>query len=262
MCKNGGTTLCGHSSEEVLDYPEKAELEDKINSQCDGVCQQIKRNAEEKVEDIDKNADYIFGSEEEESSQTIQTFDNMANAFDILSASEDEDFGDDTSQQQQVNTVNQNFQNQLLRSNLNDEDKKDLQKDADDAAKSGKLKNFRAIISAKVLAKRARERAKQGKIQKKRIAFKAKMVQMKNGLKAIGTPGNIGKASFALAGGAKGLSKFMTARRPDGSIDEKQVIGGVLDVIHGLSTFLPAPGTVVTGNLGILKVMCVLPYIQ
>ena len=233
-----------------MDYPESWKLQDKINSQCDGVCQQVKKDSEKKVDEIEERAGEIFDFEEEASSKSANAFDNMANAFDILSESEDEDMGgSDSSQQQQVNNMNQNFQNQLLRSNIDEEDKKDLQKDADEAAKSGKVKDFRAIITAKILAKKARERAKQNKISRKRVVFKATVRKMKNGLKAVGTPGNIGKASFALAGGAKGVSKFMSARSPDGSVDEKKVIGGVLDVVYGLSTFLPPPATVVSGNL-------------
>ena len=40
----------------------------------------------------------------------------------------------------------------------------------------------------------------------------------------------------------------MSAKKSDGSLDEKKVVGGVLDVIDTIATFIPPPAGIITGK--------------
>ena len=237
---------CKHSAQEVLDFSKRSELEAKINQQCQDECQRAKKELETTIDDVIQKADAIFSQEEEIVSEEIDRFDQMAGAFDSISEIEVDD-GGDMDDIELTNDLNENFQKQLLNSNIDDDDKEDLKKAADQASKS-KPKTFKNAIKAQIFALRAKTISKDRSISSRKNAFKAKIGKVKDGLKSVGSMDNVAKATVALAGGARGLSKFMAARNPDGSIDPKQVVGGVIDVVDGIAAFLPAPASVITGT--------------
>ena len=86
------------------------------------------------------------------------------------------------------------------------------------------------------------------KVRRRKLALKAKFAKVKNGIKTMGNAENVAKAARAAGKAATGLSKFITARKSDGSIDEKKVIGGVLDVVDSVASFLPPPASIITGT--------------
>lgn len=124
--------------------------------------------------------------------------------------------------------------------------KEDLIKSSTIAATKG-LNNFKETFENSLFSKSSAVTAVQKKVRSRRTAFKSSMKKAKAGIQKYGTAENVAKASKAALGAAKGISKFLSARQPDGSIDKKAVIGGVLDVVDAIATFLPPPASIVTG---------------
>ena len=234
---------CKHSGEEVLDYPGRPHLEAKINKQCDEACQKSKAAAEQNLKVIEAQADNIFGFEEAKENKKSEMFDQINKSFAILTLKIEENEEDE----EEVEEASKNFQEKVQSSELDEKDKEDLKEACKEAVEKNP-KGFKNAVRSIILAKRAISTAKSNKISERKAAFKEKMAKVKTGLKSVGSADNIGKASVALSGAASGVSKFLSARKEDGSIDEKQVITGVIDVVDGLSAFAPAPASVVTGD--------------
>ena len=217
-------------------------MEAKIESQCKEVCQDIKKTIDGDLSTMEKGATAIFVIEEEKSSKTIEVLNNMASGFAKLSAGMV-----DKATLAGVNKLNAEFQNQIQNSNLDEKDKKELKAAAKKATKDPK--RFKTIVETKIMSKQSKVTAQKEKVVARKAAFKANMKKVKTGMKSVGSAGNVAKASRAISRGASGISKFMSAKNPDGSLDEKKIISGVLDVVDGLATFLPAPASIVTGTI-------------
>ena len=201
------------------------------------------------MEDIEKKANKIFADEERKTSKTIKKLNEMSQKFATMHSAMV-----DKATLAGVNKLNANFQDVIQKSDLPPKDKIELKKSINEAA--GKAmnagagkgpQNFKNSVESAVLSKRGENTAKQRKISSRRAAFQASMGKAKNGIKKYGSAGSMAKASRAAAGAARGISKFMSARKPDGSIDEKKVVGGVLDVVDTIATFLPPPASIITG---------------
>ena len=234
---------CKHSAEEVLDFPDRQKLEGKIGSQCTSVCQELKKASEGDLHTIETEATAIFAREEISASKTVKTLDKMATTFASLTSSMI-----DKATLAGVNKVNQEFQELIKKSDLDAKEKKELSTSVNEAAKKDP-KKFRTFVESKIIADKSKASAKKEQVIKREISFKSAVGKVKKGMKTVGSAGNVAKASRALAGGARGLSKFLTAKKPDGSIDEKKVIGGVIDVVDSIATFLPPPASIVTGTI-------------
>ena len=228
-----------------MDYSGRSKLESKINRQCKEDCQKEKKKVEDDLSKIGEKGDEIFSMEEDKVNEEIDDIDKVAGAFDSLSEMEVEEAEDDAAAAEAASSMNQNFQNQLLKANIKDKD--ELKEKADEAAKKDP-KNFKRVVSAHIFSKRATALAKEKKLNSRKIAFKATIGKAKSGLKSVGSMDNAAKASVALGGGLRGISKIMAGTK-DGDVDPKAIAMGVLDVVDGLSAFLPSPASVITGKL-------------
>ena len=256
ICNAGKTSTCQHTAEEVLDYPNSYKIEKKISDQCNELCKDLKKSTNANFDDIENKATKIFAQEEKKASKTIETLDNIANIFDEMYMAMEGEEEDEV-----VDKLNANFQNVIEKSDLDVKDKKELKESTNLAAVSkgpkGKEstnlasnkgpKGFKSSVESLVMRKVSATTALQRKISSRRTTFKASMGKVKAGIEKYGSAGNVAKASYAAAGAAKGISKFISARNPDGSIDEKAVIGGVLDVADSIAQFLPPPISLITG---------------
>ena len=257
ICNAGKTSTCQHTAEEVLDYPSSYKIEKKINDQCNELCQDLKKSTNANFDDIEEKATKIFAQEEKKAGKIKRKLDEMANKFAAMHmAMVDKDT------LAGVNKLNANFQDVIKKSGLDVKDQKDLIKSTNEAAatahcsrraydRSGTMckgpKSFKSSVESSVMSKSSAATAKQQKISSRRTAFKAGLGKAKNGIKKYGSAESVAKASRAAAGAARGISMFMSARKPDGSIDEKAVVGGVLDVVDSIATFLPPPASIITG---------------
>ena len=260
ICNAGKTSTCQHTAEEVLDYPNSYKVEKKINDQCNELCQDLKKSTNANFDDIEEKATKIFAQEEKKAGKTKRKLDEIAKKIgEMQMAMEDKDTNAG------VKKLNADFQDVIKKSGLDAKDQKDLIKSTNEAAakaqcyrsrsrsysRSGtmciNLKSFKSYVESSVMSKSSAETAKQQKISSRRTAFKAGLGKAKNGIKKYGSAESVAKASRAAAGAARGISMFMSARKPDGSIDEKAVVGGVLDVVDSIATFLPPPASIITG---------------
>ena len=227
-----------------MDYSGRSKIETKINQQCKEACEKEKKKVEEDLGQIGEKGVEIFFIEETKVSEEIEDIDKVAEASDSMSEMEVEDAEDDTAAAEAANTMNQNFQSQLLKSNIKNKD--ELKEKADEAAKKNP-KTFKRTVSAHIFSKRALSLAKKKKLNSRKIAFKAAVGKAKSGLKSVGSMDNAAKASVALGGALRGTSKIMAGTK-DGDVDPKAIAMGVLDIVDGLSAFLPSPASVITGK--------------
>ena len=242
ICNAGKTSSCQHTADQVLDYPGSSKIEKKISDQCDGTCQDLKQGITGDMEDIEKKANKIFFEEEKKAGKTIKKLNEMSKKFATMHMAMV-----DKTTLAGVNKLNADFQEVIQKSDLSAKDKADLVKSTNNAAAKGP-NGFKNSVESAVLSKSSETTAKKRKITSRRVAFKASISKAKKGVKKYGSAGSMAKASRAAAGAARGISKFMSARKPDGSIDEKKVVGGVLDVVDTIATFLPPPASIITGK--------------
>ena len=111
------------------------------------------------------------------------------------------------------------------------------------------MKDLVSKIKTVVRLKKTKPTSVLTKVMQRRDALKAKFVEIKDGIKSMSTTEKVAKASRALGVAAKGLSKFMAAKKKDGSIDASKVVGGVLDLVDSVASFLPPPISIITGKV-------------
>ena len=201
----------------------------------------MKKTAEKDIQAFEKEATAILAREENDIGKAVKNLDKLAIGFAKVSAKMI-----DKATLSEVKKINQQLQDDIKNSGLDDTEKKELLASSNVAAKKDPSR-FRTFVESKIKSKQARAVAKRAQVLKKKIAFKANMGKVKKGMKTVGKAGNVAKASAALAGGASALSDFMSCKNPDGSIDGKKLAKGVLGAVGAISTFLPAPASVVTG---------------
>ena len=111
------------------------------------------------------------------------------------------------------------------------------------------MKSLASKIKTVVRFKKNQPKTILTNLRQRRDAMKAKFVEVKDGIKSMSTTQKVAKASRAAGVAAKGLSKFMTAKKKDGSIDASKVVGGVLDLVDSVASFLPPPISIITGKV-------------
>ena len=249
MCISGKTSSCKHSIDEVLDFDGRSKIEKKIESLCGTKCQTMRKETVNKINGLEKISLLTLAKQEASINEQIDSVSKLITGFDTVG----DQLNDDASGQQL-----EDFQGQVIdfieksERELSPEDKESLdieklKKDVKDTPPTSKVYKIRNLVRTGFLKEKGRKLSMKDKILNKQAVVKKAMVNLKSRVKAVGTSENIAKGSKAVGGVLKAVGKFSNAQRSDGSIDEKQVISGVLDIVDGISAFLPPPASAVTG---------------
>ena len=247
-CTSGKLTSCRHSAEEVLDFEGRSKIEDKISKLCDEKCQTMRSYASTQIEELRNRATLTLSIQEDSLKAEIKAVSKLISGFDTIG----EQLNDEASSQQL-----EDFQGQVIdyieasESKLSQQEKEsiDTKKLKETVKKGGKVSKIRNLVKTGFLKEKGRKISLKDKIHEKKVLFKKKIGQLTNQMKAVGTSENIAKASKAVGGAVTAVGKFTSARNPDGSIDEKKVISGGLDIVDGIAAFAPPPASAVTGTV-------------
>ena len=174
-------------------------------------------------EKMERDATNVFAREEKKASEAVIKLNKISKDFAKLHVGLI-----DKASLAGVNKMNKNLDKLLAESSLDDDTKKEIKQSANDAAK-GDPKKFENSVESSVKKQQAEKETVVKKVGKRRAAFQKGITKAKAGVKKYGSAASVAKASRAAAAGARALNKFLTAKKPDGTLDPVKVVGGVID---------------------------------
>ena len=134
MCANGKISSCKHSADEVMDFANSSQIENKINELCNQSCQKMKTQVRENLGEIQIKAEILLRMEEIQAEEKSSGFDTLAKGL--------EDLGEKMNEEDSEN-FRKEVREYINKANIDEDSKTEVIKNAefDEDSKKQMIKN-------------------------------------------------------------------------------------------------------------------------
>ena len=269
---NSSEASCLHSSEEVLDFPDRSLIEDKIQNDCEPFCEEInskKQQLQNKIDELKGLANSIFNETIKPINDDVTSQDDTLKAlhemdtddYESLLEGSDDVKADITTKVMDLihkHKIDKPEVEKLLMETIIDEMGKksdpDLDRDDDGATLTQKASRFKDSCMNSIFGMRSRSQTSATMTEAKGNEIVERLDKLQKGLDGASEPDYLDRSMKALTGLGNALYKFKgayTYNATDDSytINYVRVAAGVLDILDGVASIVGPPFSTITGPL-------------